>query len=120
MYLSVTAGIGHGDFLIEAQDPIYSGTAVIPWANTPDHDVGSLLWNYLELAERDWWAELHVLEIDDEGIVDEATPEGTGGRRVLVPKYAWWMKPDVGCCGIVTTRTIFILGTNGKTIHRVR
>jgi hypothetical protein len=132
MYVKVTQGADMGgDFLLLVRsDSIISGTAVLPWDSEKqdgkllgDNDPAGELWKQLEM-EGTWWRLVHVLEIDTEQfVVAEASGQGDEvefGPEKLILKYAWWWHEDGGAEAVVTTRNIFIVGEDGKTIDRVR
>ena len=123
MYVKVTHGKNMGgDFLKELPgDEIYSGTAILPWESSKQdgdllggNDLGSLLWEELDF-QGPFWHTLHILEINLDQYVHTDPDDG---REWLIVKYVWWHTD--GISAVATTRNIFILGDNGKTIDRVR
>jgi hypothetical protein len=156
MYVKVTRGGSMGgDFIMEVEGPITSGSAVIPFDPAKDNNIVGALGRVLghemfvtrhelELGDEDFkaaqrqqdsdrdyplmsWTQAHVLAIEKHSY-GEAPAENVGnywqGEETdmgnLIVKYAWWHLPDIGTVCIITTRNIFILGDNGKTIDRVR
>ena len=114
MYISVTAGEGHGDFLQDVgKGPIESGTVALEWdEEAEDNNILSKLAEYLKLP---WWTEARVLEVN----ASQRT-EFERNKGWIAVHYAWWYVPDVGSVGVATTRNIFIVGDDGKTIGKVR
>lgn len=122
MYIKVTHGDNMGgDFLIEATDPLYSGLAAIPFDPNQDDDIVEALSHELgrQLSSSESPVPLpfnhaYVLEIDP------AQTEYEKNKGVLAVRYVWWFELNDGIHVVITTRNIFIVGDNGKTIDRVR
>lgn len=112
MYIKVTVGDGHGDFIQEVgPGPLESGSVAIKWEpNALDINILEQVAKHLDIH----WAQAHLLEIDPHQTKYELN-EG-----LLAVRYVWWYVPDSGTEGVVTTRNIFIVGNDGKTIDRVR
>lgn len=123
MYVKVNQAFGGSDFLIEVSTtPILSGTVAVNktavnWAD-PSYDIGHELAVAIFGTDESYltspWDELHVLQIDNEG-----QSEYERQNDLLAVKYAWWAENDSRKC-VVTTRNIFIVGNDGKTVDRVR
>lgn len=117
MYVKVTAGTHGGDFLAKVHPPLHSDFIAVPlgknavWdenhnlVSPGDIDFGEALNIYMEYG--------HVLEISADQTQYEAN------KNMIAVRYAWWNDPDTGLTAVITTRNIFILGENGKTIDRV-
>jgi hypothetical protein len=125
MYVKVTHGDAMGgDFLLPVTGPIHSGSIAISFdPNAQDHDVGGELAKELgrQMLYGDGAAvqsmplnRIHVLEIDQHRTQYEAN------KNLLAVRYVWWDEPMDGLHAVVTTRNIFIVGDDGKTIDRVR
>lgn len=124
MYVKVTCGVSPhskrptGDFLCEVHTPIYFDVVAAPVGGNAEWDENGYLIHpgdvdFGKAMGVDGLSYLHVLEIAAEQTEYEKA-------RGLVPfRYVWWHDPDKGIMGVVTTRHIFILGDNGKTIDRV-
>lgn len=112
MYISITAGQGHGDVLQDVGDgPIESGTVAVEWGeDSDDNDILAELSKHLDIT---WGARL--LEIDP-----AQRTEYERNKGIIAVRYAWWYVPDNGAMGVATTRNIFIVGDDGKTIGKVR
>lgn len=125
MYVKVTAGRDpqspgqhHGDFLAEVVPPLYSDHVAAPLGrNAERSEKGAIL----TVGDVDFpgaigaeFAVLHVLEIDPQNTVVQED-----GSELFSFRYAWWDDPGVGRTAVITTRNIFVLGANGKTIDRV-
>ncbi len=113
MYISITAGQGHGDFLQDiGQGPIESGTVALEWDDdSDDNHVLRKLGDSLDIT----WAEARLLEIDPEQRTEYERNKGW-----IAVHYAWWYITDLGSVGVATTRHIFIMGDDGKTVGKVR
>lgn len=131
MYVKVTAGNhvggGRGDFLARVHPPLYSDHIAAKlgpnaeWEPCEGMRSGRQLKNpgqALDFEEAigahiDF---LHLLEFSPE----QTEYERNQGPNGLVSfRYVWWEDPDTGLTAVITTRNIFILGENGKTIDRV-
>ncbi len=112
MYIKVTVGDGHGDFIQEVgPGPLESGTIAVEWdPDAEDNNVLAKVAQELDIV----WSQARLLEIDPQQTRYELN---TG---VAAVRYVWWYVPDSGAEGVVTTRNIFIVGNDGKTIDRVR
>lgn len=120
MYVKVTAGHHpygqRGDFLIEVHGPIYSDFAAATLGKNAqwddDHTLvspGDVDWGDVMGASINY---LHMLEF----IADQTQYEAN--ENMVAFRYAWW-ESDKGIEAVVTTRNIFILSDQGKTIDRV-
>lgn len=99
-----------GDFLIEVTGPIHSGLVALPYdPDAQDHDISGELRKVLDLS----LSRVHVLEIEQNQTQYEAN------QGFVAVRYVWW-EDDDGHHAVVTTRPIFVVGDNGKTIDRVR
>lgn len=119
MYVKVTAGnhpFGQrGDFLTRVHPPLYSDFAAIEISGMEWNEDGSVKsWDSVD------WAEvvgphqaLYMLEFQP----DQTEYERNKG--IVAFRYARWDDPSQGGVAVVTTRNIFIVGENGKTIDRV-
>ena len=113
MYISVTAGEGHGDFLQDVgEGPIESGTVALSWKEGLG---GADILDRLAKAIDCVWEQSRLLEIDSSKRTEYEYSKGW-----MAIRYAWWYVPDVGPVGVATTRNIFIVGDDGKTIGKVR
>lgn len=113
MYVKVTLSDGHGDFIQEVgPGPLESGSVTIK--RYLDDDAEANILTQVAEALDIVWAQAHLLEIDPQQTKYELN-EG-----LLTVRYVWWYVPDSGTEGVVTTRNIFIVGNDGKTIDRVR
>lgn len=121
MYVKVTAGDhpygAKGDFLTEVHPPIYSDFIAAKLGKNAEWDDDK---NLISPGDVDWDKELgasidylHMLEFTADQTQYEAN------KDIVAFKYAWWHDPDTGITAVITTRNIFILGANGKTIDRV-
>ena len=120
MYVKVTAGEhltgAKGDFIIEVKDgPIYSDYAAVVLGDDAKWDDGNLV----DLGHTDFSEAmgcspntLHTLEF----LPDQTKYEKNKG--IVAFRYAYWHN-DEGITAVITTRNIFIVGANGKTIDRV-
>ncbi|KKL12245.1 hypothetical protein LCGC14_2537730 [marine sediment metagenome] len=107
MYVKITAGSHGGDLIFETAGPIESGALAAEVDN--DGEVA-----YTE-AIPSMPALLHMLEIDLE---QRTKYERTSGLVRI--RWARWPDQEEGSVGLVTTRNVFIVGDDGKTIDRVR
>lgn len=121
MYVKVTKGRGQGvppgDFLCEVSQPVHSGTATVGIPQEAKwREDGTLLWpgniDYSAALGVDL-ATVHQLEMSC-GPTPNGNQPGT-----LVFRYAYWADPATGLTAVVSTRNIFIIGANGKTVDRV-
>jgi hypothetical protein len=107
MYVKVPSINDQGDFITQAAGPINSGTVLLDFGPN-DTEVLDQLNEAIDANV----SYLHVLQV------------GIGERPPLGPvsvRYATWYDPTEGQVeGVVTSRHIFIVGENGKTIDRVR
>ena len=119
MYVKVTAGDHihgqRGDFLTEVTPPIYSDYAAAKLDNAKWDNDGKLIsweidWNEALGASVQY---MHFLEFH----IDQTEYERMNGMVAF--RYVWWHDRDRGIEAVVTTRKIFIVGENGKTIDRV-
>ena len=131
MYVKVTAGTGpngmHGDFLCEVTPPIYFDYAAVElgedaeWEEdsrvTEDAQPGMVLVNPgiidFNKALNAHIEYMHLLEL----IPNQTRYEKN--KNLIAFRYVWWNDPETGLTAVITTRNIFILGDNGKTIDRV-
>ncbi len=109
MYVKVTAGDhpygAKGDFLTKVHPPIYSDYA----AASIDED-GEVNFQEAMGADPNF---IHHLEFD------KTQTRYEENKNMVSFRYVWWDDPDTGLTAVVTTRNIFILGDNGKTIDKV-
>ena len=111
MFVKVTAGTDQQggtipDTLFEAKGMVEHGIVVID-SKDPDPD-------WVSLIGRDFHR-LHVLEVDQSNPAQDADGQPMG----VFVRWAGWVDHDPLYTGCVTTRNIYILGANGKTIDRV-
>ena len=123
MYIKVTAGDGpngrHGDFLCAVWPPIYFDHVAVEVGEDAVWDTdgstllnpGTIDFNKALNASIEF---MHLLELEPDQTRYEVNKNLFGFR------YVWWNDPDTGLTAVVTTRNIFILGNDGKTIDRVR
>ena len=125
MYVKVTngrdpnqPGLHTGDFLAEVVPPLRSDHIVAEVGKNAERgDTGRLItvgdvdFAYAIGAE---FARMHVLEV-----APEQTTSPDPDTEMFAFRYVWWDDPAVGRVAVITTRNIFILGENGKTIDRV-
>jgi hypothetical protein len=107
MYIKVTAGNTSpiGDFLIEVHPPVFSGLVAAPINDNGDVDFAQAINADIHY--------LHALELNyDQTVYEE-------GQEMVSFRYVYWDDPETGLTAVVTTRHIFILNDNGKTIDRV-
>jgi hypothetical protein len=120
MYVKVTAGAHpygqRGDFLIEVEPPIHFDHIAAPLGENAQWDADH---NLVSPGDIDFQKAigadinyLHMLEFTADQTQYEANKE------VVAFRYVWWAS-DKGIEAVVTTRRIFIVGENGKTIDRV-
>ena len=124
MYVKVTNGRDPhlpgqhtGDFLAQVTPPLHSDHIAAPVGkNAEKTETGKVL----TIGDVDFPSEIgadfetmHVLEMSPDQTVYEANNE------MFAFRYVWWDDPQTGRTAVVTTRNIFILGENGKTIDRV-
>ncbi len=121
MYVKVTAGHGpngmHGDFLCEVTDPIYFDYVAAPIGEDATFDEdgkltnpGSIDFNEALHAHIEF---MHLLELNP----DQTRFEDNQG--IIAFRYVWWNDPELGITAVITTRRIFIVGPDGRTIDRV-
>ena len=119
MYLKVAAGHHpygqRGDFLIEVRGPVYYDYAAVRLGAGAEWDedhglvsVGDVDWSEAMGASVDY---LHMLEFTADQTQYEANEE------MVAFRYAWW-ESERGIEAIVTTRNIFIMSDDGKTIDK--
>lgn len=121
MYVKVTGGRHHfggrGDFLTRVEPPLYTDYTAIELADDArwgdDGELESLGSTDFHEALGAAIEFIHMLEFQPERTVYE---ENTG---IVAFRYAWWHDSKTGLTAVVTTRSIFVLGENGKTIDRV-
>lgn len=108
MYIKITAGEGHGDVLYDAGDQVQSGYVAAPLqeGNSEYPDFTKAIGVAIH--------EIHICEFRP----DQTKYEKNHGLFAF--RYAWWITDGVGVVCVVTTRNIFIVGDDGKTIDRVR
>lgn len=121
MYVKVTAGGGPdvptGNFLAEVHGELFYDTHATPlgenavWESDRLQSPGDI--DFRALLRVDVALSLTVLEFSI------AHKEYLEAGRVVPFRFVWWRDPKEGLRGVVTTRNIFILGDNGKTIDRV-
>lgn len=108
MYVKVNQGHEGQDLHFQARNPITSGFLFIDPAEV-DTDHGEPEWGdfLMDLIPHgDWYiGEVFTQNFDDE-------------KRYRI-RYAWWPSDDF-ISAVITTRNIFIMGDDGKTIDRVR
>lgn len=126
MYVKVTSG-NHshgqrGDFLCEVDPPIYSDhisvklTDDAKWEPSEGNATGRALVEHgidFEAALNAHIDFLHLLEFNPEQTDYEIK------ENMVSFRYVWWHDEKTGLTAVITTRNIFILGANGKTIDRV-
>lgn len=113
MYISVTAGEGHGDFLQDVgEGPIESGTVALEWNGGSG---GVEILDKLAKAIGIVWVQSRLLDIDPDQRTDYER-----NKDWIAVRYAWWQIEGTGAVGVATTRNIFITGDDGKTIGKVR
>ena len=120
MYVKVTAGAHpygqRGDFLTKAHPPLYSDYAATHLPDAKWDDEGHLIswgdvdWSEAMGAQCEY---VHFLEFEIEQTVYEQL------NGMVAFRYVWWSDPETGLTAVITTRNIFIVGENGKTIDRV-
>jgi hypothetical protein len=111
MYVKITAGERHGDVIFETSGAVnYDTIAAKLGGNATETSIGDV--DFGE-AVGVTFNELSVLEID------RSQTRYEEGKGIFVFRYAWWVDDRRGFVGVVTTRNIFIVGDNGKTIDRV-
>jgi len=120
MYVKVTAGHHpygqRGDFLIEVEPPIYFDFTAAKLGKNAEwdenHDLvspGDIDFSEALGASVDY---LHMLEFTADQTQYEAN------QNMIAFRYVWWHS-DRGIEAVITTRNIFIVSDNGKTIDRV-
>lgn len=121
MYVKVSAAdLANADFLTEVSQPLHSGSAVVALGGNAKWDDDGRLRSPGDVdfskALRASVEYIHVLEFT--GFRSHCETDEAG--NTLMPfRYAWWEDMAKGLTAIVTTRPIFILGDNGKTIDKV-
>ena len=120
MYVKVTAG-NHpygqrGEFLIEVEPPIYFDHVAVKLGKNAqwddDHNLvspGDVDFSEALGASINY---LHMLEFTADQTQCEVNQD------MVAFRYVWWHSAK-GIEAVVTTRNIFIVGENGKTIDRV-
>ncbi|KKM60535.1 hypothetical protein LCGC14_1540800 [marine sediment metagenome] len=123
MYIKVTAGDGpngmHGDFLCKVFPPIHfdyvaeeiGEDAVWDTDGSTLLNPGTIDFNKALNAHIEF---MHLLELHPLQTTYEKN------KNLFTFRYVWWIDPETGLTAVITTRNIFILGENGKTIDRVR
>jgi hypothetical protein len=111
MYVKVTGDAEHGDTIWETGGPVQSGFYAILIEQVVDGDPVFDFKDGLPYVP----STLHIHEID----VSQQTKHEKEHNRVAV-RFAWWPDAAGDSVGVVTTRNIFLVGDNGKTIDRVR
>ena len=117
MYIKVTAGADGnvGDFLLpinlSERGGLRFGYVTMPWSDDPESefDYAAMM---AAVGGTDVNETMHVLEF---------TPDRTDYERdkgVASFKFARWHDRDSGMVTVATTRNIFILNDDGKTIDR--
>lgn len=121
MYVKVTAGGGEnvptGNYLAEVHGDLFFDTHATPLGRNAVWDDDGRLRSpgdidFSGLLRVEGSFSLHVLEFT----ISREEFEQHG--EVVPFRFAWWRDPKDGLVGVVTTRNIFILGENGKTIDR--
>ena len=111
MYVKVTMDVEHGDTFWQTEGPIDSGLYTVPFKDDGDGPIFDFQKGLPSVPLL-----LHIHEID----MDQQT-EYERNKNIVAVHFATWPDPEnVQSIGVVTTRNIFILGDNGKTIDRVR
>ena len=118
MYVKVTAG-NHpqgqrGDFIVHAgPGPIYSDFSLVPIPEGWTVEDGVSALDFEEVLGTPLH-QLHVLEFQPSHV-----DHGNDANTVCF-KYAWWDEEgSARAHAVVTTRNIFIMSDEGKTIDRV-
>lgn len=109
MYVKVTADVEHGDTLWETSGPVSSGFYGVPFEDDGNGPIFDFQKGLPAVP-----SELNVHEIDTS---NQTEYERT--KRIVAVRFAGWPDSQGRSVGVVTTRNIFILGSNGKTIDRV-
>lgn len=120
MYVKVTAG-DHpgpkGDFLHEVHPPIYSDYVSAPLGEDAQWgEDGKLIHpGLMDFSEalRASINHLYMLEF----IPDQTEYEVN--KNIVGFRFVYWDDPGTGLTAVITTRRIFILSDQGKTIDRV-
>lgn len=130
MYIKVAYGDHQsGDFLLDVTGPIHSGLAAIKYdPEAVDNDVVGELGRTLERARlrelgQDQSDDLiHPIPFNHAHVltIDPAQTKYERRQGLVGVQYAWWDEPMDGLHVVITTRPIYILGDNGKTIDKVR
>lgn len=108
MYVKVNQGREGQDLIFAARNPITSGFA---YFDPSEVDTSH--------GEPEWLDHLGDLIPHGDWYLGEVFPQNFNDEQKYRIRYAWWPSDD-GWSGVVTTRNIFILGDNGKTIDKVR
>jgi hypothetical protein len=128
LYLKVAYGDHQsGDFLLNVTGPLHSGVVAIPFDPNKDNDIVGQLEKALgevgareagQIGQEDRYQPkfnyAHILAIDPAQTLYEKN------QGYVAVRYVWWDEPMDGINVVITTRSIFILGDNGKTIDKVR
>ena len=114
MYVKVPTSTA--DFLIEVTAPIFFDHAAVVIGKTAEWDEKG---NLTSLGDTDWdkalqasVSYLHLLEFTADQTRYEAH------ENMVAFRYVWWHS-EKGIEAVITTRPIYIIGENGKTIDRV-
>lgn len=109
MFVKVTGDADHGNTLWETPGPVEFGFYSIPFE---DEDGNGPTPKYSELPAMP--SLFYVREIDSSQRTKYELSKG-----LVSVRFAWWPDPEHGSVGVVTTRSIFIMGPTGDTIDRV-
>ena len=119
MYVKVTAGDQagiKGDFLTKVYPPIYSDYIAAPLGKDAEWKDDFLVHpGHIDFAEA-IGADINHLYMM-EFVADRTAYEEA--KDIIAFRYVWWNDPDTGLTAVITTRKIFIIGENGKTIDSV-